>query len=177
MPSGYVSRWKGKVQAVRIDLGSGGINVFSTVTLSTVNITPTALASLYGGGAAGLTATTGSSASGISAAGISILPPTTFNSTYYLADPLPGVTKTFVSLTTVASSGTRSVASLTTGTIIVGTTIGNADTLNFGSTGTQMTVEMMGISTTKWAILGMSPVNTSTVAASTQLGPTLSTRS
>src|SRR5690348_13183235 len=123
MPTGFVQRFKGKIRAAQIYLGTGGITVMSTITGSTITITGTEIAVLDGGGAAGITPsslnTVGSAP--IAASGLTIIPDTTANSTYYLADPITGVYKTFVMISTVTSSGTRSVATVTTGVGIYGT--------------------------------------------------------
>ncbi len=179
MPSGYTNRWKGKVTAVRIDFAVGATGIFgvSTVTGTTFNLTPTEMAVLDGYGTPVTAITTGSSVAAISPIGISIVPDTTFNSTYYLADPVPGAKKTFYMKSTVASSGTRSITSLTTGIGIYGSSQGTQlfDTLNFGSSKTILSgIEMLGVSSTSWLITG-GAYNATTVPLTT-VAVTLSTR-
>ncbi len=169
MASGFVQRWKGKVKADKLFLGAGGIVVTSTNTGLASTISPTELAVLDGGAAAGITATTGSSVAAISAQGITIIPDTTFNSTFYLADPMVGVTKIFYMKSTVASSGTRSVATLTTGVGIYGSSQGTGlfDTLNFGSSKTLLpSIVMIGVTSTSWLVIG-GAYNYSTVPLTT----------
>lgn len=179
MASGFVQRFKGKVAFAQITFPAGapGIVVVSTVTGSTFTISPAELSALDGGGVSAISATTGSSVSGISSVGITLIPDTTFNSTYYLADPVPGGRKVFFMKSTVASSGTRSVATLTTGVAFYGSSMGTVtfDTLNFGSSKTIMAgVELLGISSTSWLLVA-GGYNASTVTLSTS-AVTLTTR-
>ncbi len=172
MASGFVQRWKGKIKAQVLYLGSGGIVVTSTVTGSTNIITPTELATLDNIGAVPVTYSTiagvGTTAT-LTASGVTLLGPTSANTTAYLADPVPGAWKVIAVLSTAVSTGIRSVATLTTGVTIQPSTIGNADRMLFtGATATQMSVVLLGISTTQYLLVSGGPYNGTTVPNSTQ---------
>lgn len=157
MATGFVQRWKGKVLAQLLGLGSNGITLY-TVS-GTPNISPTDLAPLAGQGTVGAAST----ASNIPNYGVTTVTPATASVNYNLADPFPGRRKTLA--VTVASSGARTVTVATTGVTFDGAN----NKITFSTLAIQ-TVDLVGISTARWNITGVWPGST-VIAAQ----PTLST--
>ena len=143
MATGFTQRWKGKVLAQLLGIGSGGINLYSVS--GTPNITPADLAALQGGGLITAYSTQGAAISGNGVANISS---TGIKSSMTLAAPVAGARK-LLALTAVSSGIQINAAPATfdgTNSVMLSTQIGQ--------------IGLLGLSTARWLINSVYPQST-----------------
>lgn len=138
MATGFVQRWKGKVLAQLLGLGSGGMTLYSVS--GTPNLAPADFLGLRGAGSTIGSTTT----SPITAYGVTSF--STADGTSQLATPFRGANKT-LEFDGASTAGNRKVWS-------------GSSLVSFDGTNTLMTasaagiVSLLGLSTTRWGILG-----------------------
>lgn len=144
MATGFTQRWKGKVLAQLLGIGSGGMTLYSVS--GTPNITPADLASIAGNGLITAYSTQGAV---LPNNGVSNISSTGVKSSMTLGLPAAGVTKT-LAFTTV-SSGIQVVSS-------TGATFDGTNSVMLSTTPGQ--VVMRGLSTARWLIESVFPPST-----------------
>jgi hypothetical protein len=134
MPSGFVERWKGKITPARIDVGSGGLRQFAVQS----------------------SAATSTAVNSLSNSGLSILVDSSGSAVFTLQGPVAGIEKT-ITFSTLSSGAI--IAS--TGATFDGTNpvIKYLSTVA-GQPVPGQTLNLIGISTARWAITGMFPFST-----------------
>lgn len=148
MTKGFVQRWKGKVLAQLVGVGSGGITVYnSTQAGGNINIGPNTLASLQHQGTLNGTAST--VALTVNGYGITKLS-SVGGSTYALGAPVPG--RRAVVYTDAIGDGARKLSSTAAGATFQSTLAGAA----FANLSTIATnsLELIGLSTALWLVKG-----------------------
>lgn len=154
MANGFVQRWKGKIDAAQLWLAG------TQLTPSGGDL------NLSYGASNGDAAVSGTN---IPSYGYHTLPGATAAVDFDLDDPVAG--RRVVLATVEASSAARTVTASTVNGV---TFDGTNNRLTFSNSVNQA-VELLGLSTLQWAIMGASPVMTLNQTSASTGGPTLST--
>lgn len=153
MATGFVQRWKGKVLAQLLGVGSGGITLYSQT--GTPNVSPLDLMSIQGFGST-FTASTATLA--INGYGLTLVS-SVGGSTYALGAPVRG--RQAVIYTNAIGDGTRKISAAAAGATFQSTLAGAA-ILNLSTVAVQ-SITLLGLSTAAWLI----EANNGTVTVST----------